>query len=158
MCAECSVCAFQGCGVGKLVSNPSWPAPAPWGRILPVTRLEEGSCPRNSTARTPAESGEGWGQELRGFLMRGQSLECTRRFIWSGSAICFSRIPIMLNEHKHTNGETASVPGKQGWLHNPSSLVTPVTFFSSALLLPRELCYEVRARVKLVDLIRRQIF
>lgn len=64
----------------------------------------------------------------------------------------------MLNEHKHTNGETAGVPGKQGWLHNPSSLVTPVTFFASALLLPRELCYKVCARVELVDLIRQLIF
>lgn len=59
------------------------------------------------------------GDRTWGALMRGQILECTRWFIWSGSAICFSRILIMLNEHKRTNREKAAMPGKQGWLHNP---------------------------------------
>lgn len=58
----------------------------------------------------------------------------------------------MLNEHKHTNGEN------KGGFITPSSPVTPVTFFSAALLPARELCYEVCVGPKLVDLIRRLIF
>lgn len=163
---DCRVCSTQGVRVGgsRLTRDVSVKSQLAYSSASEAERSQQGAersqfrpGERSYPAPIPQNrlKNERAGDRTWGALMRGQSLECTRWFIWLVSAICFSRIPIMLNEHKHTNREKAAMPGKQGWLHNPSSLFTPLAFFSAP---PTGLRYGVRMRVRLQIWLGRLIF
>lgn len=156
----CACWGFKALGVGTLASKSQLAYSsaseaersqqgAERSQFRPGERSYPAPIPQNQLKNERA------GDRTWGALMRGQSLECTRWFIWSGSAICFSRIPIMLNEHKHTNREKAAMPEKQGRLHSPSSLFTPLAFFSAP---PTGLRYRVHMRVRLRIWLGRLIF